>query len=121
MRNMMRRTVKNTHNTLNSQNTDVSKTIKMHPLTIFGLSYCPYCHKAKQLLAPYKPFVKDIDTGSNPEGTRRALKKISGMTTFPQIFLKGKLLGGFDDTSRKMQTRRVKRLLQGLRKPSAFF
>jgi len=110
---MRKNTMKNT--------SDIGKTIKMHSLIIFGLSYCPYCHKAKQLLAPYKPFVKDIDTDSNPEGIRRALKKISGMNTFPQIFLKGKLLGGFDDTSRKMQTRRVKKTLEGLRKPSAFF
>jgi len=100
---------------------DVKRTIKKNPLVLFGLSYCPYCHKAKQLLAPYKPVVKDIDLDKNTNGTRRALKKISGMKTFPQIFLKGRLLGGYEDTSRKMQTRKVKKSLDGLKRPSGSF
>ena len=99
---------------------DIKRTIKKNPLVLFGLSYCPYCHKAKKLLAPYKPVVKDIDLDRNANGTRKALKKISGMKTFPQIFLKGRLLGGYEETSRKMQTRKVKKSLE-LLKPSASF
>jgi len=100
---------------------DIKRTIKKNPLVLFGLSYCPYCHKAKQLLAPYKPVVKDIDLNKNANGTRRALKKISGMKTFPQIFLKGRLLGGYEDTSRKIQTRKVKKSLESLKPSASFF
>ena len=100
---------------------EIKRIIKKNPLVLFGLSYCPYCHKAKKLLAPYKPVVKDIDLDRNANGTRKALKKISGMKTFPQIFLKGRLLGGYEDTSRKMQTRKVKKSLESLKKPSALF
>ena len=100
---------------------DIKRTIKKNPLVLFGLSYCPYCHKAKKLLAPYKPVVKDIDLDRNANGTRRALKKISGMKTFPQIFLKGRLLGGYEDTSRKMQTRKVKKSLESLKSSASFF
>lgn len=100
---------------------DIKRTIKKNPLVVFGLSYCPYCHKAKELLAPYKPVVKDIDLNKNANGTRRALKKISGMKTFPQIFLKGRLLGGYEDTSRKIQTRKVKKSLESLKPSASFF
>ena len=100
---------------------DIKRTIKKNPLVLFGLSYCPYCHKAKELLAPYKPVVKDIDLDRNANGTRRALKKISGMKTFPQIFLKGRLLGGYEDTSKKMQTRKVKKSLESLKPSASFF
>jgi len=100
---------------------EIKRIIKKNPLVLFGLSYCPYCHKAKKLLAPYKPVVKDIDLDRNANGTRKALKKISGMKTFPQIFLKGRLLGGYEDTSRKMQTRKVRKSLESLRPSSSFF
>lgn len=100
---------------------DIKRTIKKNPLVLFGLSYCPYCHKAKKLLAPYKPVVKDIDLDRNANGTRKALKKISGMKTFPQIFLKGRLLGGYEETSRKMQTRKVKKSLESLKSSASFF
>jgi glutaredoxin 3 len=100
---------------------NIKRTIKKNPLVLFGLSYCPYCHKAKELLAPYKPIVKDIDLDRNANGTRKALKKISGMKTFPQIFLKGRLLGGYEETSRKMQTRKVKKSLESLKPSASFF
>jgi glutaredoxin 3 len=100
---------------------EIKRIIKKNPLVLFGLSYCPYCHKAKELLAPYKPVVKDIDLNKNANGTRRALKKISGMKTFPQIFLKGRLLGGYEDTSRKMQTRKVRKSLESLKPSGSFF
>ena len=100
---------------------EIKRIIKKNPLVLFGLSYCPYCHKAKELLAPYKPVVKDIDLNRNANGTRKALKKISGMKTFPQIFLKGRLLGGYEKTSRKMQTRKVKKSLESLRPSSSSF
>ena len=100
---------------------DIKRTIKKNPLVLFGLSYCPYCHKAKELLAPYKPVVKDIDLDRNANGTRKALKKISGMKTFPQIFLKGRLLGGYEETSRKMKTRKVKKSLESLKPSASFF
>jgi glutaredoxin 3 len=100
---------------------NIKRTIKKNPLILFGLSYCPYCHKAKELLAPYKPIVKDIDLDRNANGTRKALKKISGMKTFPQIFLKGRLLGGYEETSRKMQTRKVKKSLESLKPSASFF
>ena len=100
---------------------DIKRTIKKNPLVLFGLSYCPYCHKAKKLLAPYKPVVKDIDLDRNANGTRKALKKISGMKTFPQIFLKGRLLGGYEETSRKIQTRKVKKSLESLKPSASFF
>ena len=100
---------------------NIKRTIKKNPLVLFGLSYCPYCHKAKKLLAPYKPIVKDIDLDRNANGTRKALKKISGMKTFPQIFLKGRLLGGYEETSRKMQTRKVKKSLESLKPSASFF
>lgn len=95
----------------------VRRTIKRHPLVIFGLSYCPWCKKAETLLGASNPAVVLID--GQPHGsmnkTRKTLKRISKMNTFPQIFLKGRLLGGFTDTEKKLRkSRRLRQTLKHL-------
>jgi glutaredoxin len=95
----------------------IREVIKQVPLVLFGLSYCPWCDRADEMLAAYNP--KKIEIDLLPHGrallTRKALMKISGMTTFPQIFLKGKLLGGFTETRKKIQrSRRIRKQLENL-------
>ena len=76
---------------------DMKQIIARNPLVIFGFPECPWCQKAKQLLKPWKPRFVHVDSED-----RSQLLAATGKTSVPQIFLKGKLLGGYDDTSKKM-------------------
>lgn len=95
----------------------IREVIKQVPLVFFGLSYCTWCNKAEEMLAAYNPKKIEIDLLPYRQTslTRKALLKVSGMTTFPQIFLKGKLLGGFTETRKKIQrSRRIRKQLENL-------
>jgi glutaredoxin-like protein len=67
-------------------------TAKPPAITMFSKVGCPYCARAKKMLADkgwsYEEIVlgKDISTLS--------LKAASGATTTPQVFIDGKLIGG---------------------------
>ena len=90
---------------------DIKKIIAGNPLVIFGIPECPWCQKAKALLKPWKP--RFVHVGSED---RSQLLAMTGKTSVPQIYLKGSLLGGYDDTSKKMGL--VKKTLRSFSKNS---
>jgi glutaredoxin 3 len=90
---------------------DIKKIIARSPLVIFGIPECPWCQKAKVLLKPWKP--RFVQVGSED---RSQLLAMTGKTSVPQIYLKGSLLGGYDDTSKKMGL--VKKTLRSFSKNS---
>lgn len=67
----------------------------MAQILIYSKNSCPYCDKAKNLLKNKSiPFDETLITDPDE---MIALKKRTGWMTFPQIFIEGKLVGGFDD------------------------
>jgi glutaredoxin len=78
-------------------------------LVIFGLEECPWCQKAKQLLRPWHPLFVPVGPAE-----RSQLLRMTGKTSVPQIYLKGKLLGGFEDTSRKIMNGKTRKALNGV-------
>jgi len=83
--------------------------VAMNPLVIFGINECPWCQKAKQLLRPWHPLFVPVGPAE-----RGQLLRMTGKTSVPQIYLKGKLLGGFEDTSRKIMNRKTRKALNGV-------
>ena len=81
------------------------------PLVIFGIDQCPWCQKAKRLLRPWHPLFVPVGSAE-----RSQLLKMTGKTTVPQVYLKGKLLGGFEDTSRKIMATKTRKTLNSIRK-----
>ena len=69
----------------------------MQPVTIYTKSWCPYCQKAKALLASKHVAFEEIDVGNDPEGQAAMAKRANGRSTVPQIFIKGTHVGGCDD------------------------
>jgi glutaredoxin 3 len=65
---------------------------------MFAKSYCPYCNKAKDLLKSLKvPFENvDLDLVDNGAEIQNDLAQLSGQRTVPNIFIKGKHIGGCD-------------------------
>ena len=67
------------------------------PFTIYSLSHCPYCVRAKQLLTQEGFEFHEIVVPEDDQKARAELNSRTGMKTFPQIFFGEELIGGFSD------------------------
>jgi glutaredoxin 3 len=87
--------------TLHSQY--LQEQIELNKITIFSQSSCYYCLKAKELFdkldLPYKTIELDVNSNcpeNNCTELTKELIKTTRMRTVPQIFINGKLIGGYD-------------------------
>ena len=70
----------------------------MANITIYTKPVCPYCVKAKQLLAiKGRTDISEIDISKDPKLLDEMLEKSGGRRTVPQIFIGDTHVGGFDD------------------------
>lgn len=78
----------------------VWNAITQYPLVVFSKSYCPYCKKAKEALAALgaKPYVFELDLRQDGPAIQSFLFKFTHQATVPNVFIKGKSIGGSDDT-----------------------
>ena len=65
-------------------------------ITIYTKDYCPYCVKAKSLLAIKKVTFVEINLHQNPEKIEEMIKKSNGAQTVPQIFNGDQHIGDCD-------------------------
>lgn len=68
----------------------------MKPVEIYTTQTCPYCIRAKGLLAKKGVAFKEIDVGA-AAGLRAKMTERTGRTSVPQIFIGGAHVGGCDD------------------------
>ena len=71
----------------------------MKKVEIYTVNYCPFCHKAKEILSANEIVFKEIDITENEDAYRKELGDyygIKGVVTVPQIIIGGKLIGGCD-------------------------
>ena len=68
----------------------------MKNIEIYTKNYCPFCHRAKDLLKVKGAQFTEYDITSDPLKEKEMLER-SGRTTVPEIFADGHLLGGCDD------------------------
>ncbi|KAI8982463.1 thioredoxin-like protein [Mycotypha africana] len=77
---------------------EISGLIQKNTLIVFSKTYCPFSKKAKKILNSYtlkdKLKVVEVDKRADDFQVKAVLDEISGRSTFPNIFLKGKSLGG---------------------------
>lgn len=71
------------------------RQIKPEPVSIFTKSGCPFCVKAKTLLAEKGITFEEITMGT--DASLISLKAISGRETVPQIFIGGNHIGGSEE------------------------
>lgn len=69
----------------------------MKPVLIYSKSTCPYCRRAKALLASKGISFEEVDLLDHPERRAEMIERASGRTTVPQIFIDGAGVGGCDD------------------------
>jgi glutaredoxin 3 len=68
----------------------------MTEVTIYTRIMCGYCGAAKRLLDSKGVSYIEHDASFSPE-LRSEMMKLSGRTTFPQIFIGGRHVGGFNE------------------------
>ena len=67
-------------------------TVKM-----YTTAWCPYCARAKQVLAAKGAAIEEIDVDSRPEARAEMVERSGGRRTVPQIFIGSTHVGGCDD------------------------
>jgi glutaredoxin 3 len=65
-------------------------------VTIYTRGFCPYCSRALGLLDSKGVAYTEVDAGSDLEKRREMIQK-SGRSTYPQIFVGERHIGGCDD------------------------
>ena len=69
----------------------------MQTVKMFTTAYCPYCSRAKQLLAARGVnSINEIDIEESP-AERATMVALTGRRTVPQIFIGETHIGGCDD------------------------
>ena len=69
----------------------------MATVEIYTTPMCPYCHRAKRLLASKGIEFVEIDLWQQPARRQEMITRAQGRRTVPQIFVDGRGLGGSDD------------------------
>jgi glutaredoxin 3 len=68
----------------------------MAEVVIYTRPFCGYCSRAVSLLNEKGADFEEIEAGMDPKLRQEMMEK-SGRTTFPQIFIGGKHIGGCDE------------------------
>ncbi|NQZ84104.1 MAG: glutaredoxin [Nanoarchaeales archaeon] len=83
----------------------------MVKVKLFTKSYCPYCHRALDLLKELGADVENIevDNGNKEWETQ---KEETGHTTVPMIFIGDKFIGGSDELQELNNSGKLKEMLK---------
>jgi glutaredoxin 3 len=69
----------------------------MARVEIYSTMFCPYCARAKSLLAAKGVEFENIDVIEDYSKRAEMVERAGGRTTVPQIFIDGEHVGGCDD------------------------
>jgi glutaredoxin 3 len=69
----------------------------MPKVEIYTTPFCPYCDRAKALLARKGVAFEEFDAPHSSQARKDAIARSGGRTTVPQIFIDGQAIGGSDD------------------------
>ncbi|MFM8768647.1 MAG: glutaredoxin domain-containing protein [Rubrivivax sp.] len=92
---------------------EVQAAVAAHPVVVVGMRANPYPAKARRLLESAGIPCRYLEYGGylSQWRSRNALKLWTGWPTFPMVFVKGVLVGGFDDLRRLHDSGELKKML----------
>jgi glutaredoxin 3 len=68
----------------------------MNQVVMYSTNWCPYCERARRVLAAKNVAIEEIDIESEP-AKRAEMHARSGRRSVPQIFIGDHHVGGSDD------------------------
>ena len=90
----------------------VLSKVPMPAVVIYTRPACPYCERALALLQKKSVAYTEIDDAAfDPGKKREMMAKAGGRSTFPQIFIGERHVGGCDDIMALERTGELDRLL----------
>ncbi len=89
---------------------EVSSAVATHKVVVIGMAQNPFVKKAKSALNGAGVEFKYLEYGGyfSSWKPRLAIKLWSGWPTYPQVFVNGKLIGGFKETAALLQSGSLK-------------
>ena len=82
----------------------------MSDVTVYTTEPCSYCARVKGLLRSRGVEFAEVNLSKDPDG-RVELAQRTGMMTFPQVIVGGRLLGGFTEVQAAADIGRLDELL----------
>jgi glutaredoxin 3 len=64
---------------------------------VYTTTYCPYCVRAKSLLKTKGVAFEEIDVTDDAELREKMIELSGGRRTVPEVFVNGRIIGGFDE------------------------
>jgi len=94
---------------------EVRRTVERDPVVVVGMAQNPVVKKARRALDDAGISFTYLEYGSYlSEWKRRlAIKLWSGWPTFPQVYVRGVLLGGHDETAKALADGSLRERLDG--------
>jgi len=87
-----------------------------YPVIVFSKTYCPYSQKAKALLEIYDlvppPKIVEVDLRDDGDLIKLILGRLTSQSTFPNVILHGKYLGGSDDIQKLHDAGKLKPIFE---------
>jgi glutaredoxin 3 len=82
----------------------------MSEITVYSTEPCSFCARVKGMLQAHGVEYSEVNLSKDPQG-RVELAGRTGMMTFPQVLIDGKLLGGFAEVQAAMESGRLEEML----------
>ncbi|GBB84603.1 hypothetical protein RclHR1_11180004 [Rhizophagus clarus] len=80
---------------------EIDDLVHDNPVVIFSKSYCPYSRRVKHILSMYRispsVLIIEVDKRDDADEFKQALIKTTYRSTFPNVFIDGKSIGGSDE------------------------
>jgi glutaredoxin 3 len=86
----------------------------MPRIVIYTTPFCPYCLRAKRLLAQKGATFEEIDVSGDWEARAKLAQKAGGLTTVPQIWIGDAHVGGSDELHALERAGKLDALLTGV-------
>lgn len=83
---------------------EIERALQSNDVVVVGMAQNPHVKRARKLLAEAGVAFHDLEYGSyfSKWKERLAIKLWSGWPTFPQVFVRGVLIGGADQTQQAL-------------------
>jgi glutaredoxin 3 len=74
-----------------------SRGLSVAKIEVYTTAYCPYCTRAKALLKSKGVTFEEIDVSADDALREKMIELSGGRRTVPEIFINGKIVGGYDE------------------------
>jgi glutaredoxin 3 len=83
----------------------------MADVVIYTRLFCGYCARAKALLEDKGVAYTEINAGEDVDKRKEMIQRANGRSTYPQIFIDGRHVGGSDDLNALDRSGELDRML----------